>query len=451
MRRHELEVIDHDQAQIAVAGLDAARLGAHLHDRAVRVVVDEERRFGESSHGLVDPRPLVLTEATRLQLARGHTGFGREQPLGELEVAHLHREEHDRFASVHGHVLGEAEGERRLALAGAGGDDRERRRLQTEQDGIEIVVPRRGADNVALTVVERLELVHRLFECRVQRHERVRDALLGDLEDRRLGAIERLVDGIVARVCHFLNLARGLDQPAQHRQLADDLGVVRGVRRRRRRRLDPQQHRATAELVELGSPSQLLGDRDRINRLTAAVQRERRLVDRAVCRLVEIGRLEMCLDRGGDRLAAKASSPRAATPRPRGCAAGCGRRNFGDAPSRRDRYRSIEPRSPYPVRTGPRASRVGPVGRKRYNRVSLLWIPTLPVHMVVDCDGYVRHPRGCPRTRVFHRLWTTVVDDGVEGAFSSPLRPRRGGSRARRCAAGPGGRPRRAPSGARRG
>ena len=38
----------------------------------------------------------------------------------------------------------------------------------------------------------------RLLERGVQRHERVGDAPLGDLEDQRLGAVERLVDVVLA-------------------------------------------------------------------------------------------------------------------------------------------------------------------------------------------------------------------------------------------------------------
>ena len=44
-RRHELDVVDDDEREVAVAGPHAPRLGAHLHDRAVRVVVDEQLRL----------------------------------------------------------------------------------------------------------------------------------------------------------------------------------------------------------------------------------------------------------------------------------------------------------------------------------------------------------------------------------------------------------------------
>ena len=64
-----------------------------------------------------------------------------------------------------------------------------------------------------------------------------------------------------------------------------------------------------AERVELAGAPQLLGHRDRVDRLAARVQRERRLVDDAVRGLVEVGRLDVRLDRRGDRLAAEHHRP----------------------------------------------------------------------------------------------------------------------------------------------
>ncbi len=119
---------------------------------------------------------------------------------------------------------------------------------------VEVVVAGGGADDVALAVVHRLELVHRLFERGIQRDERVGDASLGDLEDRGFGPVERLVDRVLGRVRHLLDAARGLDEAAQHRELGDDLGVVLRVRRRRGRRLDPQQRLAAAELRRAARP-----------------------------------------------------------------------------------------------------------------------------------------------------------------------------------------------------
>ena len=62
-----------------------------------------------------------------------------------------------------------------------------------------------------------------------------------------------------------------------------------GVRRSGGRGLDTEQRLTTAELLELRRPAQLLGHSDRVDRLAPAVQAERRVVDRTVRRLVEVG------------------------------------------------------------------------------------------------------------------------------------------------------------------
>ena len=61
--------------------------------------------------------------------------------------------------------------------------------------------------------------------------------------------------------------------------------------------------------VELTAAPQLLGDGDRVDRLTPAVQQERGVEDHAVRGLVEVAGLDVRLDRGGDRLAGEHHRP----------------------------------------------------------------------------------------------------------------------------------------------
>jgi hypothetical protein len=69
---HELEVVDHHQAQVAVAGLEAAALGPHLHDGEVGVVVDEEGGLGQAADGVADPVPVGLGDPSRAQVPAVH-------------------------------------------------------------------------------------------------------------------------------------------------------------------------------------------------------------------------------------------------------------------------------------------------------------------------------------------------------------------------------------------
>ena len=144
-----------------------------------------------------------------------------------------------------------AERERGLALTGPGREHREGRRLEPEEDVVEVVEAGGDARDGGVAVVEVLELHQRLFEHRVQLHERVGYPLLGDFEDHRFGAVEGLVDLVVDLVGHVLDVAGGLDELAEHRQLRDDLRIVRRVRRRGCRGLDAQQALAAADRLDL--------------------------------------------------------------------------------------------------------------------------------------------------------------------------------------------------------
>ena len=106
-------------------------------------------------------------------------------------------------------------------------------------------------------------------------------ALVGDVVDLGLRAVDDVVDLALAGVADLHDLGAGLDQPAQDRLLADDLGVVAGVggdRARWRRACGgtaPRRPGPARRAVQLG------GDRDRVGRLAAAVEVEDRVVDRA--------------------------------------------------------------------------------------------------------------------------------------------------------------------------
>ena len=69
-----------------------------------------------------------------------HPGLGAQEALGELEVAHLQGEEQHRPLLLHCGVGGHAEGEGRLAGAGAGADDRRASWLEARELLVEVGV-----------------------------------------------------------------------------------------------------------------------------------------------------------------------------------------------------------------------------------------------------------------------------------------------------------------------
>ena len=181
--------------------------------------------------------------------------------------------------------------------------DHEVRTLEPEQERVELVIPARDPDDLGVAPVHRLELVERRLEGVEDAGERLAHSALRHLEHHRLGAVQRLRDVVRRVVSHLGDVARDADQPPQQRELVDDARVVTGVRRRRRRRLDPQQRGAPTDGVEQLGAAQLLGDGDRVDGLALAVQRHDRFVDVDVRGLVVIARFDVRFDGRGDRVA----------------------------------------------------------------------------------------------------------------------------------------------------
>ena len=183
---------------------------------------------------------------------------------------------------------GDAEGEGGLAHRGAGTEDVQGVGLQAGQQLVEVEeAGGRAGDGVAL-VVERLEPVEVVVQQVVDRRHGVGDPALGDLEHERLGLVDRLGDVVGQVVAHLGDLAGHTDQAPQQRVLLDDPGVAAGVGDGRRGGLQGDEGGRATDGVEQAGPAQLLGDGDRVGRLTGRRQRGDGLEDVAVGRLVEV-------------------------------------------------------------------------------------------------------------------------------------------------------------------
>ena len=137
----------------------------------------------------------------------------------------------------------------------------------------------------------------KLLEQRLDVAELGRDARLRELEDDLLGLVDELrclARPLPAEPC---DLGADTDETAQRRHLANDLRVVRGVRRRwdeRRELVDPL---AAAGALEVAALLELVDERDRVDRLAPGVERERCAVDLRVALPVEVARVEDFADR----------------------------------------------------------------------------------------------------------------------------------------------------------
>ena len=104
-------------------------------------------------------------------------------------------------------------------------------------------------------------------------------APLADLEEDRLGAVDRDLGVVRLLVADRRDLARGADEVAQHRLALDDPAVVLGVDGGRDRVHQAGQVGRTADLVEPVAPAQLVAEGHEVDRLALTVEREHRLVD----------------------------------------------------------------------------------------------------------------------------------------------------------------------------
>src|SRR6266487_3860776 len=121
----------------------------------------------------------------------------------------------------------------RLANRGSGGDDHHLTGVQAVGALVELGEAGGDAEAGAAAGSDGVDLVHGALEQLLQPDVVLAHPALGDVVDLRLGAVDDLVDlaalAVRGAVPELDDPGAGLDQPAQHGSLGDDLGVVAGV------------------------------------------------------------------------------------------------------------------------------------------------------------------------------------------------------------------------------
>ncbi len=128
--------------------MQPAALGAQLQRRNGRRVVQIDVRSAECADRLGEERPLFVANLAHSQALRVDGRFLRDQPLDELLVGHLQREQRDVLLVNLGRVLGRRQAEARLPLPGAPGDDEQVARLHSPEQAVEIDETGRHADRL---------------------------------------------------------------------------------------------------------------------------------------------------------------------------------------------------------------------------------------------------------------------------------------------------------------
>jgi hypothetical protein len=291
-----------------VALLEAPALGPDLHHRHVRRVVDEQRGARHRARGAGDAVPVLVGHRAAAHVVKGDLGLRRQHPHGDLVATHL-QGEHDRGEPVvHRGGPGDVEGEGGLTDRGPGRDDDELAWVQPVGQGVEVGEAGGHADERPVVGADGLDLVQGALQQVGQGAVVLGGATLGDTEHLRLSPVHDDVDVSLTAVPHLDDARAGLDEAAQDRPLADDLGVVAGVRRGRHTGDEGVDVRGPTDAGELSPLLQLGRQRHRVGRLAAPVQVEDRVVDGLVGGPVEVCSVQQ-LDDVGDGVLAQQHRP----------------------------------------------------------------------------------------------------------------------------------------------
>src|SRR5215211_6198603 len=192
----------------------------------------------------------------------------------DLRLRHLEREQRDGNLVADRDVGADAEPERRLPHARAGGDDHEVPGLEARGQPVDLAKPRRNPRDLLAGLVERSDALEALLEQRFDVGELRRDPALREFEDDLLGAVDE-----VGGLAHPLPAQRGdlaahPDEAAEGGHLADDPRVVAGVRAGGYDRGELVDAAPTARALELSALLELVDERDRVDGLASGVQCE---------------------------------------------------------------------------------------------------------------------------------------------------------------------------------
>jgi hypothetical protein len=210
-----------------------------------------------------------------------------EQPLDQLLLRHLEREDGDPDRMLDGRVLHDVQRERGLTHRGTARDDHEVAALQPRREAIEIQEPRCHARERAVAGMELLDPLHRRPDQLLQAYELFRTPQLSHLEHAVLGVVEHLGGGAATLVGILDDRRGGLDQPPQHRLVTHDPRVVLDVRRGRHHVDQPAQVLHPAGPVEIAAAQQLIAQRHGVDHIAALGERHHGAEQEAVSLAVE--------------------------------------------------------------------------------------------------------------------------------------------------------------------
>ena len=287
-RAHELQIVDHHELE-ALRLLEAAALGANLHEAHVRRIVDVQRGAFELAVEVVEHVPAAGVDVVGV----AHRGerdvrLRGDDALRELDAAHLEAEDHGGLVVLERGRTREVHAERRFAHRGAAGHNHHLARLQALRHRVDLAEA--GGDaGFDLAFLDAVDLVERRVHGVAQRHVVLMHLAFAHLVGLGLRQVDHVLclraAGVVAEL---RDLSAGGDHAAQQRALVHDLGVIQGVRGRRHLRRQVVQVVHAANLLQVAAFVELRGHRHAVHGVAGAEHGQDCLVDRLVVRLVEV-------------------------------------------------------------------------------------------------------------------------------------------------------------------
>ena len=292
-RRHELQVIHHDQGEAPALPVQAPRARAHFQRVEPRAIVNIDLRLVELADRVHQPRPVILLEGAGPQLVLVHPPHRADHAHRQLRPAHFHAEHRHRLLHVERDVLGDVQDQRGLAHRGSAGDHDEVPALQAGGDAIEIDETGRQSDHLALVLaaVEHVDALHRFGEQRIDPDEPLPclGARLGDPEHHRLGLIHQRLRVPPQRAIGGIgDLGADCGEVAHDGALANDLGVAADVGGAGGVQGERAEVGLAADVRKLGAALEALGHRQCVGGLAVLDELADVLEDQAVIGAIKI-------------------------------------------------------------------------------------------------------------------------------------------------------------------
>src|SRR5882672_1432339 len=287
---HELQVVDHDQIEAALA-LQPARTCAHFGGTQRGSLVDVNFGGAQLRHGRVDSRPIVLAQAAGTQVTLIDSAEGRDHAQRERLGGHFHAEDGRRFTRSQRGILRDVDRERGLSHGRPAGHDDQIASVEARGHFVELGEAGGDARQLAVRVVHLVDPVDDVGQDALDRakaHLAAR-AALGDFEHDPLGIVDDF-----PRLAAFgfegagdNPVARG-DELPQDGSLADDVGIRADVGGGGRITGQGSQVRKTPHLIQHTLAFKVSGKSDGVAGLVAFDQAGDGLEDEPMVVAVEV-------------------------------------------------------------------------------------------------------------------------------------------------------------------